>query len=64
MYIKQLMNYVDETNPAELMDNAIEECCLILDPYTTFWTEQEVERAKTPVASLHRNRSKRKHTSR
>jgi carboxyl-terminal processing protease len=46
MYKQLNMNYVDETNPAELMDNAIEGMLSDLDPYTTFWTEQEVERAK------------------
>ena len=40
------MNYVDETNPAELMDNAIEGMLDGLDPYTKYWTEQEVEDAK------------------
>lgn len=40
------MNYVDETNPAELMDNAIEGMLEGLDPYTKYWTEQEVEDAK------------------
>jgi carboxyl-terminal processing protease len=40
------MNYVDETNPAELMDAAIEGMLDKLDPYTMYWTEQEVEDAK------------------
>lgn len=40
------MNYVDETNPAELMDSAIEGMLADLDPYTKYWTEQEVEDAK------------------
>lgn len=40
------MNYVDETNPAELMDDAIEGMLDGLDPYTRYWTEQEVEDAK------------------
>lgn len=40
------MNYVDETNPAELMDDAIEGMLEGLDPYTKYWTEQEVEDAK------------------
>lgn len=40
------MNYVDETNPAQLMDAAIEGMLDELDPYTKFWTEQEVEDAK------------------
>lgn len=40
------MNYVDETNPAELMSSAIEGMLESLDPYTKYWTEQEVEDAK------------------
>jgi len=40
------MNYVDETNPAELMDAAIGGMLDELDPYTKYWTEQEVEDAK------------------
>lgn len=44
---KQLnMNYVDETNPAELMDDAIKEMLNDLDPYTKFYNEQDVEAAK------------------
>lgn len=44
---KQLnMNYVDETNPAELMDSAIKEMLDDLDPYTKFYNEQDVEAAK------------------
>ncbi|WP_046743435.1 S41 family peptidase [Kordia zhangzhouensis] len=44
---KQLnMNYVDETNPAELMDGAIKEMLSDLDPYTKFYNEQDVEDAK------------------
>lgn len=39
------MNYVDEVNPAELMDSAIEGMLSDLDPYTKYWTEQEVEDA-------------------
>ena len=37
------MNYVDETNPAELMDVAIKNMLEGLDPYTTFLNEQDVE---------------------
>lgn len=40
------MNYVDEVNPAELMDSAIEGMLSDLDPYTKYWTEQEVEDAR------------------
>ena len=37
------MNYVDETNPADLMDNAIKNMLNDLDPYTKFYNEQDVE---------------------
>ena len=37
------MNYVDETNPGELMDSAIKNMLNELDPYTTFLNEQDVE---------------------
>ena len=37
------MNYVDETTPATLMDKAITGMLEDLDPYTVYWTEQEVE---------------------
>ncbi len=37
------MNYVDETNPAELMDTAIKNMLEDLDPYTKFMNEQDVE---------------------
>lgn len=40
------MNYVDETNPAELMDTAITSMLQDLDPYTHYWNEQEVQAAK------------------
>ena len=40
------MNYVDETNPAELMDNAIKNMLEGLDPYTKFLNEQDVEAFK------------------
>ncbi len=40
------MNYVDETNPAELMDNAIKNMLEGLDPYTRFLNEQDVEAYK------------------
>ncbi|WP_031426845.1 S41 family peptidase [Flavimarina sp. Hel_I_48] len=40
------MNYVDEVNPAELMDSAIKGMLQDLDPYTNYWTEQEVEDAR------------------
>ena len=40
------MNYVDETNPAELMDTAIKSMLDDLDPYTRFLNEQDVEEYK------------------
>ena len=40
------MNYVDETNPAELMDSAIKNMLGELDPYTQFLNEQDVESYK------------------
>lgn len=40
------MNYVDETNPAELMDTAIKSMLNELDPYTKFLNEQDVESFK------------------
>ncbi|RKR14828.1 carboxyl-terminal processing protease [Maribacter vaceletii] len=40
------MNYVDETNPAELMDTAIKNMLEGLDPYTKFLNEQDVEAYK------------------
>lgn len=40
------MNYVDETNPADLMDSAIKSMLANLDPYTNFLNEQDVEAAR------------------
>ncbi|MGE5944554.1 MAG: S41 family peptidase [Flavobacteriales bacterium] len=40
------MNYVDETNPGELMDKAIKSMLADLDPYTNFMNEQDVEAAR------------------
>ena len=40
------MNYVDETNPAALMDTAIKNMLQDLDPYTQFLNEQDVEAFK------------------
>ena len=40
------MNYVDETNPGDLMDTAIKNMLTDLDPYTTFLNEQDVEEAR------------------
>ncbi|RZS99343.1 S41 family peptidase [Aquimarina brevivitae] len=46
MFKELNMNYVDETNPAELMDTAITAMLDDLDPYTKFWNEQDVEASK------------------
>jgi carboxyl-terminal processing protease len=46
LYKEINMNYVDEVNPAELMDTAIKEMLTDLDPYTVFMNEQDVEDAK------------------
>ncbi|UYW01031.1 S41 family peptidase [Flavobacterium agricola] len=40
-------NYVEETNAAELMDNAIKNMLKNLDPYTVYFNEQDVIRFKT-----------------
>lgn len=40
------MNYVDETNPADLMNVAIKSMLQELDPYTVFMNEQDVEFAR------------------
>ena len=39
-------NYVDETNPGELMDKAIKGMLNSLDPYTVYFNEQDVVRFK------------------
>ena len=40
------MNYVDDTNPGDLMDTAIKSMLNDLDPYTNFMNEQDVEAAR------------------
>ncbi len=40
------MYYIDETNPAELTDTAINKMLRDLDPYTRFYDEQGVENAR------------------
>ena len=45
-FMKLNQNYVDKTNPAELMDTAIKAITKELDPYTKFWTEQDIEASK------------------
>ncbi len=39
-------NYVDETNPAQLMDKAIKSMLEDLDPYTNYFNEQDVAKFK------------------
>jgi carboxyl-terminal processing protease len=40
------MNYVDETNPADLMQESVKHMLKKLDPYTTYANEQDVEKAR------------------
>lgn len=40
------MNYVDDTNPGELMDKAIKNMLVELDPYTVYFNEQDVIKFK------------------
>ena len=40
------MNYVDETNPAALMQESVKQMLKDLDPYTTYMNEQDVEKAR------------------
>ncbi len=44
------MYYIDETNPAELTDIAIENMLKDLDPYTVYYDEQGVENARINAA--------------
>ena len=46
MFKELNMNYVDETNPGDLMDTAIKGMLNDLDPYTVFTNEQDVEAAR------------------
>ena len=39
-------NYVDETNPGDLMDKAIKAMLASLDPYTVYFNEQDVLKFK------------------
>lgn len=45
------MYYIDETNPAELTETAIDNMLKKLDPYTQFYDEQGVEKARINAAS-------------
>ena len=47
------MNYVDETNPAELMQASVKHMLEELDPYTTYANEQDVERARINQSSAY-----------
>lgn len=40
------MNYVDETNPGQLMDKAIKNMLVELDPYTVYFNESDVVKFK------------------
>ena len=46
------MNYVDETNPGDLMDTAIKSMLADLDPYTNFMNEQDVEAARIKIQAI------------
>ena len=46
MYKTVNMNYVDETNPGELMDKAIKGMLAELDPYTVYFNEADVIKFK------------------
>ncbi|HJR99834.1 MAG TPA: S41 family peptidase [Flavobacterium sp.] len=46
LYKELNTNYVDATNPGELMDNAIKGMLAGLDPYTVYFNEQDVLRFK------------------
>ncbi len=47
------MYYIDETNPAELTETAIDNMLEQLDPYTRYYDEQGVENARINAASGH-----------
>jgi carboxyl-terminal processing protease len=40
------MNYVDKTNPADLMQKGVNQMLKELDPYTTYMNEQDIEKAR------------------
>ncbi|RIA11103.1 carboxyl-terminal processing protease [Flavobacteriaceae bacterium MAR_2010_72] len=46
MFKELNMNYVDDTNPGDLMDTAIKSMLNDLDPYTNFMNEQDIEAAR------------------
>ncbi|MDD3004297.1 S41 family peptidase [Flavobacterium sp.] len=45
------MNYVDQTNPAQMMDKAIKTMLADLDPYTNYFNEQDVVKFKINATS-------------
>jgi len=47
------MYYIDETNPAELTETAIDNMLEKLDPYTRYYDEQGVESARINAAGKH-----------
>lgn len=55
LYKEINMNYVDEVNPAELMDTAISKMLTDLDPYTNFYNEQDVETARIQKSANYAN---------
>ena len=46
MFKELNMNYVDDTNPGDLMDVAIKSMLDELDPYTRFYNEQDVQSSR------------------
>ena len=46
LYKEINMNYVDETSPSDLMNVAIKNMLSELDPYTVFFSEQDVEASR------------------
>jgi len=46
MFKELNMNYVDDTNPGDLMDVAIKSMLGELDPYTCFYNEQDVQSSR------------------
>ena len=46
------MNYVDDTNPGDLMDTAIKSMLDDLDPYTQFYNEQDVEASRINMMEI------------
>ncbi len=46
MFKELNMNYVDDTNPGDLMDVAIKSMLGELDPYTRFYNEQDVQSSR------------------